>query len=93
MANSSSVFNILLFASLKDVVGTDSIILQLPASNDELNVRDVLAACGAQYPALAKWLPHAKVAVNCNYSNLDQTVQSGDEIALLPPVAGGTLIA
>jgi molybdopterin converting factor small subunit len=31
------------------------------------------------------------VAVNRDYARLDQVLQDGDEVALLPPVSGGVL--
>lgn len=32
---------------------------------------------------------HLRVAINENFSNLNQTIQEGDSIVFLPPVAGG----
>ncbi|MDQ3814036.1 MAG: MoaD/ThiS family protein [Armatimonadota bacterium] len=83
-----TVYTVLLFASLKDAVAADRITVRV-SSSAPLTVAELLAHCGQQYPALAPWLPHVKVAVNCAYADARQQVAAGDEIALLPPVAGG----
>jgi molybdopterin synthase catalytic subunit len=86
-------FPILLFAALKDAAGSARIIVRVEGdgtiTNGTLTVRELLEHCGHQHPSLARWLAHVRVAVNQEYSGLDQTVLPGDEIALLPPVAGG----
>lgn len=65
--------------------------VQLAPSAVPVTVREFLAQCGAQHPALAAWLPHIRVAVNCAYADNSQTLAPGDEIALLPPVSGGAV--
>lgn len=83
---------VLLFASLKDAAGANQIMVRLPfASTSVLTVQHLLTQCGQQYPVIAKWLPHVRVAVNCTYADAQQTITPGDEIALLPPVSGGAL--
>ena len=82
--------NVLLFASLKDAAGAEQIRVQIPAQVETpVTVADFLVECGRQYPVLEAWLPHVRVAVNCAYASVEETVKSGDEIALLPPVSGG----
>ena len=78
---------VLLFASLKDAAGADHVEVRLPTA--AVPVAEFLTCCGQQHPALMPWLPHVKVAINCSYANPDDMVRAGDEIALLPPVAGG----
>ena len=85
MAN-SQIYTVLLFAMLREKVG-DSITIELPAS--AATAQDLIAACAAQYPQIATWLPHIKIAVNCAYVTLDQAICPTDEIAFIPPVAGG----
>ena len=82
--------SVLLFASLKDVANADRIVVHIPVgSGAAVTVADFLAHCGRQHPQLAPWLPHVRVAVNCEYSDLQQPLAASDEIALLPPVSGG----
>ena len=82
-------FSVLLFAVLKDRAGRDSIEIVLEESGASIDVAQLLRAAGEQYPILATWLPHCRVALNCEYAALDQSVEVDDEIAFLPPVAGG----
>lgn len=76
---------VLLFASWADAVGQPELTLELP---DGALVRDVLARVrsmtdGKRVPA------KPLVAVNQRYARDDQTVSAADEVAIIPPVAGG----
>jgi molybdopterin converting factor small subunit len=82
-------FSVLLFAVLKDRAGRDSIEITIAESDASIDVARLLRAAGEQHPNLAAWLPHCRVALNCEYAALDQIVEVDDEIAFLPPVAGG----
>ena len=76
---------VLLFASYADALGAPEVALDLP---DGARVRDVLAHVQAM--AAGKRLPaNPMVAVNERYTAPDQPVSSVDEIAIIPPVAGG----
>ena len=77
-----------LFATLKDKAHSDRIRVDLPANS--ASVSDVLAAVGSDYPALAPALGSALVAVNREYAGADTLITNGDEIALFPPVSGGS---
>ena len=77
--------NVLLFASYADKLGTDSLSLDLEAG---ATVRDLLARV-RELPG-ADRLPHEPlVAVNDRYAKWTQVITAGDEIAIIPPVAGG----
>ena len=82
-------FAVLLFGTLKDAAGTDHILVTIPASSP-MTVTGLLEHCSHQHPQIARWLPHVRVAVNLEYSGADKTLAAGDEIALIPPVAGGS---
>ena len=76
---------VLLFASYADAFGASSIDLALPS---DARVRDVVARLGAM--AGGERLPPAPlVAVNQRYAAPDEAIRAGDEIAVIPPVAGG----
>ena len=76
---------VLLFASYADALGVPSVSVDLPA---EATVADVLVAVSRR-PG-AELLPATPlVAVNQRYANASTRVRAGDEIALIPPVAGG----
>ncbi len=83
-------FRVLLFAGLRDALQSDFIQVSLQAgSTPALTVADLLRECEKQFPILRDWLPHIRVAINLEYSQTDAALQEGDEIALIPPVAGG----
>jgi molybdopterin converting factor small subunit len=75
----------LLFASYADALGRPSVELSLPAG---ATVRDALAQLRT-LPG-GGTLPEAPlVAVNLAYSRSDAVLAAGDELAVIPPVAGG----
>lgn len=76
---------VLLFASYADAFGAPTLTLELPAG---ATVDDVLAELRGR-PG-ADRLPAAPlVAVNQRYARRSSPVASGDEVAIIPPVAGG----
>jgi len=75
------------FGMLKDLAGKVSDIVELP---EGASMRDLLAHYEAQIPRLKQVLPSLALAVNQQYAGPDAKLKSGDEIALLPPVSGGT---
>lgn len=77
----------LYFASLKDAAGTGSevIPLQVPAT-----VQSLLAQIETLHPHLEKYRGRYKVAVQQEMAELTQALHAGDEVALIPPVSGGS---
>ena len=76
---------VLLFASYADALGASSVELPLAPG---ATVRDVVAALG-RLPGADRLPPSPLVAVNQSYASYDGAVASGDEVAVIPPVAGG----
>jgi MoaE-MoaD fusion protein len=76
-----------LFATLKDRVGSSSISIELP---DEVTVSILLDRLAAAQPKLAPALPACLVAVNQEFAFGSTPIRSSDEVALFPPVSGGT---
>ncbi|MEX2180984.1 MAG: MoaD/ThiS family protein [Gemmatimonadaceae bacterium] len=75
--------NVLLFASWADALGS-TVRVELPAGS---TVADVLASLSARVSGSA--LPTPLVAVNQRYARPSDRIAVGDEIAIIPPVAGG----
>lgn len=76
---------VLLFASYADAFGAPHVAVTVP---DGSTVAQVLAAVRQGAPGAA--LPPAPMmAVNLAYAAPDDVVRAGDEVALIPPVAGG----
>lgn len=77
--------SVLLFASYADLLGRSSLELALA---DGSTVSDVVTALGRM--PNGDRLPSAPlVAVNERYAAGDQLLVAGDEVAVIPPVAGG----
>ena len=81
-------FNVLLFAVLREAAKADHVEVGVQSAAP-VTVGTLLSSIEAQCPAVARWLPHIRVAVNCTYVSSEQVVTPQDEIALIPPVAGG----
>jgi molybdopterin converting factor subunit 1 len=78
---------VLFFGMLKDLAGKSSDVLELQES---ASVADVLAHCQARIPRLKDSLPSLAVAVNQQYAGPETKLKLDDEVALLPPVSGGS---
>ncbi|HEY8770257.1 MAG TPA: molybdenum cofactor biosynthesis protein MoaE [Thermoleophilaceae bacterium] len=74
-----------LFAMLRERAGASEVVLDLP---EDARVRDALA----ELSNLAAGLPLV-MAVNREYAREDQALAAGDELALIPPVAGGDTVS
>ena len=75
---------VLLFASYAEQIGKNSMTLELPegARVDEALSR-IQAAAAGRLP------PKPMVAVNQSYALASDVLRHGDELAIIPPVAGG----
>lgn len=75
-----------LFASYREAAGTGSLELELPPG---ASVADALRALGARVPRLGN-APGRLVARNLGYVDPDAPLAEGDELAVIPPVSGGS---
>src|SRR3954467_13493460 len=76
-----------LFAMLRERAGADSLTLELP---DGARVSDALAS--EALASLADGIPLV-MAVNREYAGAEHVLDAGDELALIPPVSGGSTAA
>ena len=76
-----------LFATLKEKAQTSHFALEL--QKEQPTVKDLLIEISVQKPSLASSMKSMLVAVNSEFAFLNQVINSGDEIALFPPVSGG----
>lgn len=75
-----------LFASLREAFSATSLEREFP---EGATVQDVLAALREEAPGKLDGT-NVYVAVNKRYVDTDTMLSDGDEVALLPPVSGGT---
>ncbi len=76
-----------LFAGLAETIGHREVALDLPAS---ATVKDLKTVFVRLYPGSAGQIEHCLVAVNRTYKSDNQPVLPAEEIALIPPVGGGS---
>ena len=76
--------NVLLFASYAEAFGAPTLGVTLP---EGASVQDLLSTVRGM--ASDRELPPAAVAVNQEYATPSQRLSVGDEVAIIPPVAGG----
>ncbi len=77
------------FAVVRERLGREEDGLDLA---NGATVGAALAALAVRHPALGPLLPYLQVAVNQSMTGADQVLAEGDELALIPPVAGGAEI-
>lgn len=75
-----------LFAAAKQRAGTQATSFTLP---EGATVQDLRRALAKEFPTLAEFLPHCRIAVNCDFAADDQLLNENQEIGVIPPVSGG----
>jgi molybdopterin converting factor subunit 1 len=75
----------LFFAVYRDLIGADELEFELPeGSTVGALIEIVRTRAGAD-----RLPPSLVVAVNQDYAPIDTVLHDGDEVAFIPPVAGG----
>lgn len=76
----------LFFAAYRDLLGVQRLSVDLPDGATVADLVTELRGRGAPYSALPA---EPAVAVNRAYALHDEPLRPGDEVAFIPPVAGG----
>ncbi len=74
--------DVLLFGQISEIVGEQTIVMENIDNKEEL-----IKTMVATYPALSKL--NFKIAINCELTESNLKLNDGDQVALLPPFAGG----
>jgi MoaE-MoaD fusion protein len=77
---------LLYFAVLRDIAGTSTAEMDLPSGT---RAADVWQRLRAQHRELTDYAKPPMIAVNEEYVAPDELLHDGDELAFIPPVAGG----
>lgn len=77
---------LLYFAVLRDIAGTDEAELDLAEGT---TANDVWQTLRARHPQLGDYQLPPMTAINEDYATPDAVLRDGDELAFIPPVAGG----
>ena len=78
---------VLLFAALREAVGQKQLDLELPA---DATLAELMVRLEREYELLARYRGRLLVSLNEERAPLETQLGEGDEIALLPPVSGGS---
>ncbi|HYX25434.1 MAG TPA: molybdenum cofactor biosynthesis protein MoaE [Thermoanaerobaculia bacterium] len=79
--------HLLAFASAGDALGASEMELEMPDGSRVSDLRDRL---DREHPAIAPFWPRLAVAVDGRVVSVEEPLQDGAEVALLPPVSGGS---
>lgn len=75
---------VVVFAKLRELLGRDAWVVDMP---DGSTVRELLLRVADAAPS--GWQSQVLCAVNQQYAGEETVLRDGDELALIPPVAGG----
>ena len=76
-----------LFAIQRELVGAREVPLELDPG---ATIEDAWRALVALHPGLAPGRPAVRFARNSEYADADAVLEDGDELAIIPPVSGGS---
>jgi molybdopterin converting factor subunit 1 len=77
---------VLYFASFREAANRDE---ELRSLREGARVQDLWAELALAVPLFARFPAMPPAAVNREHSPADRQLRDGDEVAFLPPVAGG----
>ncbi len=83
---STPTVSVLYFAQAREAAGTGEEAMTL---SDHSTIEALLSLASKNHPKLAAMKRSIKVAVNSQLAEPRTMLHDGDEVALLPPVAGG----
>ncbi len=78
--------NVLFFGHYSDYSNDEPFAITLA---DSATVRDLAQALAERDTRLSNLASHCRFAVNEEYASLDQLLQEGSTVAVLPPMSGG----
>ena len=74
------------FAGCREAAKRDSAEASL---SDEATLSDLQKWLAGEFPALKAYVEKVRYSVNWEYVGRDAKLSDGDEVAMIPPVAGG----
>ena len=75
-----------LFALMREKAGTDTIHLELP---EDVDIAQALGILQRQHPVLEPYFANVRFSLQMEFVEPETILQTGDELALIPPVSGG----
>ncbi len=77
---------VLVFAHLKELIGSESIDLEI---QDDATGSDLLRKLEASFPRIKEHRKYLKLSMNGEYIDVNAAIQQDAEVAIFPPVSGG----
>ena len=90
METASITVRVLFFGGARDAAGHDEIDVSL---NSPANTESARSQILSRYPELQRFGNSLLLAVNQEYAQPETAIHDGDELALFPPVSGGSEVA
>jgi MoaE-MoaD fusion protein len=81
------LIRVLFFGMMKDLAGRENDSLELPEGS---TLGDVIEHYEVQVPRLKEFVASLAMSVNQEYAGPEVKLHAGDEVAMLPPVSGGS---
>ena len=78
---------LLFFATLRDRAGTKSMDLDIPA---ELTIQGLKEKISAEFPNLKDSMSSVLITINREYAFDEAVIPQNAELAMFPPVSGGS---
>ena len=85
MAETTLAVRVLLFGVYRELAGEAEMVIELPSGSTLARLVSELRTL----PGLGRLPERPAVARNLRYAGLGEILANGDEVALIPPVAGG----
>lgn len=76
-----------LFARLRELAGTHTLERHVA---DNATIADLVQNLQTEFPKIAEAIPRTVVSVNREFADLQTALMEGDEVAIFPPVSGGS---
>ena len=76
-----------LFAIARERAGVSTLEIELPEGSTVLDLKSRIAR---EVPSLALLLPTIRLAIDAEYADDGTTIATGSDLALIPPVSGGS---
>jgi len=86
--NNEIAVKVLFFGAARDAVGHGEVAFSLKGNSTAANAFEQLLE---KFPDLRRFGRSLLLAVNQEYATADREVQDGDELAVFPPVSGGSI--
>ncbi|MFA0741888.1 MAG: hypothetical protein DFNUSKGM_002007 [Candidatus Fervidibacter sacchari] len=87
MGSNEIKVRVLFLGPAKELTGRNEVVLTLP---EGASVATAISKLLREFPKLEDRLTHYRFAINSDYADENTLLKDGDELALIPPVSGGS---